>query len=69
LLPFQEQELRADDCRHVIVDRPVQEDDPIAEHAGVDVDRTLPVWGLLNDHRNEIHIPALPVTGEDYLAS
>src|SRR6185503_12422318 len=47
------QELRNDQVGDLIVHGSPEEDDPLVQEAGVDVERTLPTGGLLDDHRYE----------------
>src|ERR1700754_1401414 len=47
------QQLRDDQVGDLIVHRRAEEDDPLVQQAGVDVERTLPTGGLLDDHRYE----------------
>ena len=43
-------QLRDDQVRDVLGDRRAEEDDPLVEQAGVDVERALAAGGLLDDH-------------------
>ena len=56
---FQEQQLRHHQIGQVIINLATQENDSILEQAGIDVKRTLPPVGLLNDHRNQRHASCL----------
>src|SRR3712207_7788163 len=42
-----------DQVGDLVVDGRTEEDDPLVEQAGVDVERTLPAGGLFDDHRYE----------------
>ena len=53
ILGLEVQQLRDDQVRDLVVDRRAEEDDPLVEQAGVDVERALPARGLLDDHRYE----------------
>src|SRR4051794_26228940 len=47
------QELGDDEVGDLVVHGRAQEDDPLVEEPGVDVERALPAGGLLDDHRYE----------------
>ena len=49
------EQLGADQRRHAVVDRAVQEDDPLAQQAREDVERALAAAGLLDHHGHEVH--------------
>ena len=53
VLGLQVQQLGHDQVGDLVVDRRAEEDDPLVEQAGVDVERALPAGGLLDDHRYE----------------
>src|SRR3954451_18862116 len=53
ILGLQMQELGDDQVGDLIVHGGPEEDDPLVQQAGVDVERTLPTGGLLDDHRYE----------------
>ena len=52
-------ELGDDHVRDVVLDLLAQEDDPLAEQPGVDVERALAPRGLLDDHRDQCHVVLL----------
>ena len=54
VLRLQEQQLGADQRADLVVDRPGQEDDPLLQQAGVDVEGALAPGGLLHHHRHQI---------------
>src|ERR1051325_4296178 len=47
------QQLGHDQIRDLVVHRRAEEDDPLIQEAGVDVERTLPAGGLFDNHRYE----------------
>src|SRR4051812_14747787 len=47
------QQLGDDQIRDLVVHGRAEEDDPLVEQAGVDVERALPTGGLFDDHRYE----------------
>src|SRR5215212_3668437 len=47
------EQLGHDQVRDLVVHGRAEEDDPLVEEAGVDVERALPTGGLLDDHRYE----------------
>jgi hypothetical protein len=49
------QQLRDDQVRHLVVDRAAEEDDPLVEQAGVDVELALASGGALDDHGDQRH--------------
>src|SRR4051812_23676791 len=53
ILGLQMQELRDDQVRDLVVDGRSEEDDPLVEQAGVDVERALAARGLLDHHRDQ----------------
>ena len=53
ILGLQVQELGHDQVRDLVVHGRAEEDDPLVQQAGVDVERALPTGGLLDDHRYE----------------
>lgn len=53
-LILEEQQLRHDHVRHVVVDRADEEDDAALEEARIDVVGTLAARRLLDDHRHEV---------------
>src|SRR6266516_4653274 len=53
VLGLQMQELGDHEVRDLVVDRSPQEDDPLVEQTGVDVERALSARGLLDHHRNQ----------------
>ncbi|MGY2984396.1 hypothetical protein ACVI1K_001743 [Bradyrhizobium sp. USDA 4508] len=52
---FEEQQLRADQAGHRIIDLAVQEDDALAQEPGIDVEGTFAAARLFDDHRDELH--------------
>src|SRR4051794_6234729 len=53
VLRLEVQQLRHDEVRDLVVHRRAEEDDPLVEQTGVDVERALAARRLLNDHRYE----------------
>ena len=53
VLALQEQQLGADQRRHLVVDRAGQEDDPLLQQARIDVVGALAAGGLLDHHGHE----------------
>jgi hypothetical protein len=53
VLGFQEQELRDDQIRHVILNRTNDKDHPLLEESRVNVKRALPARRLLDHHRHQ----------------
>ncbi len=53
ILGFEEQQLGADQARHVVVHRADNEDDPLLQQAGVDIECPLAAIGLLDHHRHQ----------------
>ena len=51
------QQLRDDEVRDLVVDRLAEEDDALVEQPAVDVERALAAPVLLDDHRDEGHVP------------
>jgi len=49
------EDLGDDQVGDLVVDRLAEEDDPLAQQAGVDVVRALAAGGLLDDHRDQRH--------------
>src|SRR5216683_2538470 len=57
VLRLEEQQLRADEARHRVVDRADQENDPLFQQSRVDVVGALAAIGLLDHHRHEgVHV-------------
>jgi Amt family ammonium transporter len=54
ILRFQEQELRADQSGHRVIDLAVEEDDALAQEARIDVEGTFAARRLFDDHRDEL---------------
>ena len=54
VLGLEEQHLGDDDVRHVVIDRPDDEDDPFLEEAGVDVLSPLAARSLLYDDGDQV---------------
>ena len=54
VLPFEEEKLRDDEVREVVVDRAADEDDPLLEQARIDVEGPLASRALFDDHGNEV---------------
>ena len=50
ILGLEVQQLGDDEVGDLVVDGRAEEDDPLVEQAGVDVERALAAGGLLNDH-------------------
>ena len=53
ILGLEVQQLRHDEVRDLVVDRRAEEDDPLAQETGVDVERALSARGLFDDHWDE----------------
>ena len=53
ILRLEVQELRHDQVRDLVVDRGSEEDDPLVQQAGVDVERALAARRLLDHHRDQ----------------
>jgi hypothetical protein len=47
------QQLGDDQVGDLVVHRRAEEDDPLVQQTGVDVERALPTGGLFDDHRYE----------------
>src|SRR6185369_6397354 len=54
VLRLQEQELRADQSGHRIIDLAVEEDDALAQEPRIDVEGSLAAGGLFDHHRDEL---------------
>ena len=54
VLVAEEQQLGDDEVGHVVVDLPADEDDPVAQQAGVDIVTPLAAPRLLDNDRNEV---------------
>src|SRR5437773_1197114 len=54
VLGLQEQQLRHHEVGDLVVDRSADEDDPVLQQPGVDVERALTPTGVLDDHRDEV---------------
>jgi hypothetical protein len=52
---FQEQQLGADQGRQGVIHLAIEKDDPLAQEAGVNIERPLSSAGLLHDHGDELH--------------
>jgi hypothetical protein len=60
ILAFEKQQLRGDQVGEVVVDDAADEDDPVAEEAGIDVVRTLAAVRGLDDGGDQGHrVPSL----------
>jgi hypothetical protein len=55
VLGFQEQQLRANQCGHGVVDFAVEEDDPLAQKSRIDVEGPFSTARLFDNHRDELH--------------
>ena len=56
ILRLEKQQLRHDQRRHAVVDRPGDEDDPLLEQPRENVVGTLAPGGLFDHHRHEVHV-------------
>jgi hypothetical protein len=56
VLGFEEQQLRDNEVRHVILDRADDKDHALLEEAGVDIIGTLAAGSLLHDHGNQADV-------------
>src|SRR2546430_8670561 len=54
VLGLQEQQLRHHGVGDLVVDRSADEDDPVLQQPGVDIERALTPTGVLDDHRDEV---------------
>ena len=54
VLRLQEQQLGADQRADLVVDRAGEEDDPLLQQAGIDVESALAAGGLLHHHRHQV---------------
>src|SRR4029077_10528092 len=56
VLGLEVDDLRNDQIRDLVVDRRAEEDDSLAEQAGVDVEAPLAAGTLLDNHRDHRHL-------------
>ena len=63
ILRFKEEELRDDDVRNVVVDRPADENDTVFQEARINIIRTLPTIRPLDHHGNiTVHVAVHEIT-------
>ncbi len=58
------QQLGDDQIRDLVVDRRAEEDDALVEQPAVDVELALAACGLLDHHRDQLHVHALTLVGD-----
>src|SRR5699024_5022014 len=56
IVRFQEQQLRDNQVRHLVLDRTDAENHPLLEQARIDVERALATGSLLDHHRHEAEV-------------
>ena len=52
---LEEQQLRTDEARHIVLHLAIDEDDPLPQQAGIDIEAPFSPRGLFHDHRDELH--------------